>query len=158
MMVDRTRSTTHDEHGRQVVQHEGGGAHRNKELPWQNRNRDRDLQEGIGDSGDLRNRINQSHDAHLVIESRRRDRQEQDDRHRNHENRNFDHPDRYSIRENSWLAKFKPPYINKFDGKQNPEQWLRLYSTVVQATKENNDDKVNYFPVALTDSPLQWLQ
>ncbi|OEL14664.1 hypothetical protein BAE44_0024317 [Dichanthelium oligosanthes] len=63
-----------------------------------------------------------------------------------------------SIREKSWLAKFKPANIDKFNGKQNPEQWLHLYSTAVQAAGGNNDDKVNYFPVALSDSPLQWLQ
>jgi hypothetical protein len=120
----------------------------------------------MSDSGDLRNHINQSRNARSVIESRHRDRQEQDDRHREHENQNFDRLDAYdgfpaiirSIQEKSMPAKFKPMNIDKFDGKQELGQWLRLYSTAVQAAGGNSNEKVNYFPVALSNAPLQWLQ
>ena len=51
---------------------------------------------------------------------------------------------------------FKPMNIQKYDGKQNPAQWLRLYSTA--ASVAGGDTKVIYFPMAQEPVPLTWLE
>src|SRR5579883_1679617 len=169
MMDDRDHASTRDAGGRsrdtrdrRLERHGGNYSQHHQERPLQHGNR----QEQVGDNGDLRNRLRNDRDAREVISNRRREREEQDARYREYERRNFDRYDAYdgfpaityAIREKACPAKFKPANIDKFDGKQDPGQWLRLYSTAVQAAGGNNDDKVNYFPVALTEGPLQWLQ
>ena len=53
---------------------------------------------------------------------------------------------------------FKPTNIQKYDGKQGPAQWLRLYSTAVSVAGEDTNTKVLYFPMALERAPLTWLE
>ena len=48
--------------------------------------------------------------------------------------------------------------IQKYDGKQDPAQWLRLYSTAVSVTVGDTNTKVLYFPMALEFAPLTWLE
>ena len=52
---------------------------------------------------------------------------------------------------------FKPTNIQKYDGKQDPAQWLRLYSTAVSVTGGDTNTKVLYFLMALEPAPLTWL-
>ena len=53
---------------------------------------------------------------------------------------------------------FKPTNIQKYDGKQEPAQWLCLYSTVVSVAGGDTNTKVLYFPMALEPTPLTWLE
>ena len=53
---------------------------------------------------------------------------------------------------------FKPMNIQKYDGKQDPAQWLRLYSTVVSVAGGDTNTKVLYFPMDLEPAPLTWLE
>jgi len=53
---------------------------------------------------------------------------------------------------------FKPTNIQKYDGKQEPAQLLRLYSTAVSVVGGDTNTKVLYFPMALEPAPLTWLK
>jgi len=53
---------------------------------------------------------------------------------------------------------FKHTNIQKYDGKQDPTQWLRLYSTAVNVAGGDTNTKVLYFPMALEPAPLTWLE
>ena len=52
----------------------------------------------------------------------------------------------------------KPTNIQKYDGKQEPAQWLRLYSTAISVAGEDTNTKVLYFQMALEPAPLTWLE
>ena len=53
---------------------------------------------------------------------------------------------------------FKTTNIQKYDGKQDPAQWLCLYSTAVSVAGGDTNTKVLYFPMALEPAPLTWLE
>ena len=53
---------------------------------------------------------------------------------------------------------FKPTNIQKYDGKQDPTQWLRLYSTAISVAGGDTNTKVLYLPMALEAAPLTWLE
>ena len=53
---------------------------------------------------------------------------------------------------------FKPTNIQKYDGKQDPAQLLRLYSTTVSVAGGDTNTKVLYFQIALEPAPLTWLE
>jgi len=53
---------------------------------------------------------------------------------------------------------FKPTNIQKYHGKQDPAQWLHLYSTAVSVAGGDTNTKVLYFPMALEPAPLTWLE
>ena len=53
---------------------------------------------------------------------------------------------------------FKPTNIQKYDGKQDPAQWLRLYSTAISVAGGDTNTKVLYLPMALEPAPLTWLE
>ena len=46
----------------------------------------------------------------------------------------------------------------KYDGKQDPKQWLRIYSTAIEVAGGTNSTKVIYFPMALESAHLTWLK
>ena len=46
--------------------------------------------------------------------------------------------------------------LKKYDGKQDPRQWLRIYSTAIEVARGTNSTKVIYFPMALESAPLTW--
>ena len=73
---------------------------------------------------------------------------------------NSDHfPTLSSVFDNVEYPKdFKPTNIQKYDGKQDPAQWLHLYSTAVSIAGGNTNTKVHYFPMALEPAPLTWLE
>ena len=48
--------------------------------------------------------------------------------------------------------------IQKYDGKQDPAQWLRIYSTAVSVVRVDTNTKVLYFPMALEPAPFTWLE
>ena len=43
--------------------------------------------------------------------------------------------------------------LKKYDGKQDPRQWLRIYSTAIEVAGGTNSTKVIYFPMALESAP-----
>ena len=53
---------------------------------------------------------------------------------------------------------FKPTNIQKYDGKQDPAQWLRLYSTTFSVAGGDANTKALYLPMALEPAPLTWLE
>ena len=48
--------------------------------------------------------------------------------------------------------------LKKYDNKQDPKQWLRIYSTAIEGAGGTNCTKVIYFPMALESAPLTWLE
>ena len=52
--------------------------------------------------------------------------------------------------------KFKPSNHTKYDGKTEPNQWLRIYSQSIELAGGDDDIKVIYFPLALDTMPLAW--
>nr|CAB3476548.1 unnamed protein product [Digitaria exilis] len=63
-----------------------------------------------------------------------------------------------TIRVSSFPRKFKPPGITNFDGKQDPNIWLRRYSSAIEASGGDDISKMLYFPVAMEQGPLTWLE
>ena len=53
--------------------------------------------------------------------------------------------------------KFKLVGISKYDGKQDPKQWLRIYCLAVETARGDDDTKVLYFPMCMEQAPLTWL-
>jgi hypothetical protein len=48
--------------------------------------------------------------------------------------------------------------LRMYDGKQDPRQWLRIYSTTIEVAGGTNSTKVIYIPMALESTPLTWLE
>ena len=73
---------------------------------------------------------------------------------------NFDQfPALSSVFDNVQYPKdFKPTNIQKYDSKQDPAQWLRLYSTAINVAGRDTYTKVLYFPMALETAPLTLLE
>jgi hypothetical protein len=53
---------------------------------------------------------------------------------------------------------FKPANLQKYDGKQDPVQRLRLYTTAINVVGGDTATKVLYFPMVLEPAPLTWLE
>jgi len=53
---------------------------------------------------------------------------------------------------------FKPTNIQKYDGKQDPAQWLHLYLTAINVAGGDTYTKVLYFLMALETAPLTLLE
>nr|CAB3504581.1 unnamed protein product [Digitaria exilis] len=63
-----------------------------------------------------------------------------------------------AIRVSSFPRKFKPSGITNFDGKQDPNIWLCQYSSAIEAAGEDDISKMLYFPIAMEQGPLTWLE
>jgi hypothetical protein len=90
-----------------------------------------------------------------IIKARRRDRTS-----RWHDD---DDSDRFptftsNITDKSYPKEFKPVGIPKYNGKQDPCQWIRCYSIAIEVSGESNSAKALYLPVALESAPLTWLE
>jgi hypothetical protein len=105
---------------------------------------------------DLRQHINEGHDARSVIDSRRKVREEVETEGTDYS----DHFVAFSARFSSYKYPegFKPIGITKYDGKQAPQQWLCCYSTAIEVAGGSNITKVVYFLMALDPAPLTWLE
>ena len=53
---------------------------------------------------------------------------------------------------------FKPANLQKYESKQDPVQWLRLYSTAINVAGGDTATKVLYFQMVLEPAPLTWLE
>jgi hypothetical protein len=63
-----------------------------------------------------------------------------------------------SQKQPSYPKEFKPAEIPKYDGNQDPRQWIRCYSIAIEASGGSNSTKALYFPVAPESAPLTWLE
>jgi len=48
--------------------------------------------------------------------------------------------------------------LQKYDGKQDPHQWVRIYSNAIEVAGGSSSTKVIYFPMALVPALLSWLE
>jgi hypothetical protein len=55
------------------------------------------------------------------------------------------------------LGKFKLEPINKYDDFSNPEEFIQVYHTVIEATGGDDRIKVNYLPTTLFGVARSWL-
>jgi hypothetical protein len=104
---------------------------------------------------DLRQKINEGCDARDIIDSRFHER--------NGDPHDIDGSDRFlaftrNITSRDCPREFKPVSITKHDGKQDPWQWIRYYSTTIEVSGSSNMTKVIYFLMALESAPLTWLE
>src|SRR5438105_11588347 len=61
------------------------------------------------------------------------------------------------LRRVRWPEKFRPAPIEKYDGTDNPDEFLQIYTTVVEATGGTPRVMANYFPTGLIGSVRSWL-
>jgi hypothetical protein len=61
------------------------------------------------------------------------------------------------LRQVVWLEKFKAGHIDKYDGSSNPEEFIHVYHTVIEAIRGDNRIKTNYLPTTLSDAARSWL-
>jgi hypothetical protein len=54
-----------------------------------------------------------------------------------------------ALKQVSWPDKFKPGPINKYDGSSNPEEFIQVYHTVIEAAGGDDRVKANYLPTVL---------
>jgi hypothetical protein len=57
-----------------------------------------------------------------------------------------------SVRQVVWPEKFKAGHINKYDGSSNPEEFIQVYHTVINAAKGDDRVNVNYLLTVLSDA------
>jgi hypothetical protein len=63
-----------------------------------------------------------------------------------------------NITSRDYPREFKIVGITKYDGKQDPQQWIHCYSTAIEVSDSSNTTKVIYFQMALESAPLTWLE
>jgi hypothetical protein len=61
------------------------------------------------------------------------------------------------LRQVVWPEKFKARHIDKYDGSSNPEEFIQIYHTVIEAAGGDDRVKTNYLPTALSDVARSWL-
>ena len=102
---------------------------------------------------DLQDLLNSNRDARTIISSQRHGRL-------------LDKTDRFpAFSQNNSYTEYPPEFkpsnlsnLQKYDGKQDPHQWLRIYSTAIEVAGGTNSTKVIYFPMALESAPQNWLE
>jgi hypothetical protein len=89
---------------------------------------------------DLRQKINDSRDAQRIIKARRRDRTG-----RYHDDDDSDCFPAFTsnITYKSYSKEFKPVRIPKYDGKQDPHQWIRCYSVAIEVLGDPTPPKLS---------------
>jgi hypothetical protein len=53
------------------------------------------------------------------------------------------------LRQVVWPEKFKAGHIDKYDGSNNPEEFIQVYHIVIEAAGGDDRVKVNYLPTTL---------
>jgi hypothetical protein len=54
-----------------------------------------------------------------------------------------------------WRAdKFKTGNIDRYDGSNNPEEFIQVYQTVIEAAGEDDQVKANFLPTTLTGGQI----
>jgi hypothetical protein len=55
-----------------------------------------------------------------------------------------------------WPDKFKVGHIDKYDGSSNPEEFIQVSHTIIEAAGGDDRVKANYLPRALSDVARLW--
>jgi hypothetical protein len=61
------------------------------------------------------------------------------------------------LREVRWPAKFKAGHIDRYDGSDNPEEFIQVYQTVIEAASRDERVKANFMPTVLSEASRSWL-
>jgi hypothetical protein len=61
------------------------------------------------------------------------------------------------LREVRWPAKFKAGHIDQYDGSNNPEEFIQVYQTVIEAVGGDDWVKANLLPTTLSGAARSWL-
>ena len=61
------------------------------------------------------------------------------------------------LRQVVWPRNFKLEKLKKYDGKENPKNWITPYEIVDRSAAGDEHVMANYFPVVLDQAGYQWL-
>jgi hypothetical protein len=61
------------------------------------------------------------------------------------------------LREVRWPAKFKACHIDRYDGSNNPEEFIQVHHTVIEAAGGDDRVKSNFLHTALSGTTRSWL-
>jgi hypothetical protein len=61
------------------------------------------------------------------------------------------------LREVKWPTKFKAGQIDQYDSSSNPEEFIQVYQTVIEATGGDDQVKANFLHTALSRAARSWL-
>jgi hypothetical protein len=61
------------------------------------------------------------------------------------------------LREVRWPAKFKAGHIDQYDSSSNPEEFIQIYQTVIEAAGGDDWVKVNFLHTTLSGAARSWL-
>jgi len=61
------------------------------------------------------------------------------------------------LRQVVWPRNFKLEKLKKYDGEENPKNWITLYEIAVRWATGDEYVMANYFPVVLNQAGHQWL-
>jgi hypothetical protein len=61
------------------------------------------------------------------------------------------------LREVVWPGKFKAEHIAKYDGTNNPEEFIQIYHTIIEVAGVGNWVKANYLLTVLSGAARSWL-
>jgi hypothetical protein len=56
-----------------------------------------------------------------------------------------------------WPDKFKIGNIDRYDSSSNPEEFIQVYQTIIEAIRGDDRVKANFLPTVLTDATRLWL-
>jgi hypothetical protein len=60
------------------------------------------------------------------------------------------------LRDVQWPAKFKAGHIDQCDGTSNPEKFIQVYQTAIEAAGGDDRVKANFLHTALTGAARSW--
>jgi hypothetical protein len=61
------------------------------------------------------------------------------------------------LRQVQWPDKFKTGNIDRYDGSSNPEEFIQVYQTIIEATGGDDRVKANFLPTVLNGAVRSWL-
>jgi hypothetical protein len=61
------------------------------------------------------------------------------------------------LRQVRWPDKFKTGNIDWFNGSSNPEEFIQVYQTIIEAVRRDDQVKANCLPTTLTGTARSWL-
>jgi hypothetical protein len=61
------------------------------------------------------------------------------------------------LRQVRWSDKFKTGNIDRYDGSSNPEEFIQMYQSVIEAVEGDDQVKANFLPTALIGAAKSWL-
>jgi hypothetical protein len=61
------------------------------------------------------------------------------------------------LRQVRWSDKFKTGNIDKYDGSSNPDEFIQVYQTIIEAAGGDGQVKNNFLPTALIGTARSWL-